>query len=167
VKAIDPRVALQLELQHAFGLRVRESLELRPHLADKVTYLAVNVGTKGGRDRTVPIDTQAKRELLDRAKTFAEKNSSTSDQTKTLAQVKGHYYNVMRQAGITKKQAGITSHGLRHGEANDKYKAITGVDSPVRGGGKVDKELDNHARLVIAEELGHSRENITTHYLGR
>jgi len=167
VKAIDERVALQLELQQVFGLRVREALELRPALSDKGTYLAVNVGTKGGRDRTVPINTPEKRELLDRAKTFASNISSTSDQKKSLAQVKNNYYAVMRQAGITKADAGISSHGLRHAYANDRYKEITGVASPVRGGGFVEKSLDNQARLIISEELGHSRENVTTHYLGR
>jgi integrase len=166
VRAKDERVALQLELQQAFGLRVRESLQLRPHIADQGTYLAVNVGTKGGRDRVVPIDTPHKRDLIDRAKTFAAtKLASISDRAKTLVQVKRHYYEVVRACGI-KRSEGITSHGLRHAMANDRYAEETGASSPVRGGGPVDRATDRAARLVIAEELGHSRESVTTHYLG-
>ena len=169
VRARDPRIALQLELQQVFGLRVRESLQLQPHLADKGAYLAVNLGTKGGRDRVVLIDTPEKRELIDRAKTFVTRESgSVSDPRKTLSQIKNYYYAVVRKAGIKREGGlGVTSHGLRHGYASNYYKKKTGVASPVRGGSPVDRDADRAARIDLAEELGHSRESITTHYLGR
>jgi integrase len=108
----DARVGLQMALQAIFGLRAREAMQLRPHMADKGPYLALTVGTKGGRDRVVPIDTPEKRELIDKAKTFAaSKLASTSDPNKTLAQVKNHYYHVLRSCGITRAE-GLTSHGL-------------------------------------------------------
>ena len=169
VTAKDARIGLQLELQAAFGLRVREALQLRPHIADKGTYLAVNLGTKGGRDRVVPIDTPEKRELLERAKSFAAlRLASTSDPERTLVQAKNHYYAVVRACGIT-RDAGFTSHGLRHGYAHERYEELAGEAAPVRGGDLAthDKDLDRGVRLEIAEELGHSREDVTTHYLGR
>ena len=167
VSAKDARVGLQMALQATFGLRVRESMQLRPNVADKGAYLALTVGTKGGRDRVVPIDTPEKRELIEKAKTFAaSKLASTSDPNLTLAQAKNHYYHVLRACGITRAQ-GLTSHGLRHGYANDRYEQISGAPSPVRGGTTPDRETDQAARLEVAEELGHSRESITTHYLGR
>ena len=167
VTAKDARVGLQMALQATFGLRARESMQLRPNVADKGSYLALTVGTKGGRDRVVPIDTPEKRELIDKAKTFAaSKLASTSDPNLTLAQAKNHYYHVLRACGITRAQ-GLTSHGLRHGYANDRYEQISGTPSPVRGGTPLDRETDQAARLEVAEELGHSRESITTHYLGR
>ncbi|MGH8291158.1 MAG: phage integrase N-terminal domain-containing protein [Steroidobacteraceae bacterium] len=167
VRQQDPRVALQLELQAAFGLRAREAMQLRPHLADKGTYLSITHGTKGGRDRVEPIRTPEQRALLERAKTFcATPSSSTSDPQQRLHQWKNHYYHIVRSCGITRKD-GITSHGLRHGYANDRYRELTGFDSPVRGGVLVDKVADQAARHVVAEELGHSRECVTTHYLGR
>ena len=160
-------MGLQLALQATFGLRAREAMQLRPHIADNKTYLALNVGTKGGRDRVVPIDTPEKRALVDLAKTFAaSKLASVSDPTKTLAQVKNHYYHVLRACGITRAE-GITGHGLRHGYANDRYREISGEASPVRGGQTQNRETDKAARLEVAEELGHSRESVTTHYLGR
>jgi integrase len=167
VAAKDARVGLQMALQAIFGLRAREAMQLRPHVADKGSYLALTVGTKGGRDRVVPIDTPEKRELIDRAKTFAaSKLASTSDPNRTLAQAKNHYYHVLRSCGITRAD-GITGHGLRHGYANDRYEQIAGQPSPVRGGTPPDRDTDQAARLEVAEELGHSRESVTTHYLGR
>jgi len=167
VSAKDARVGLQMALQATFGLRARESMQLRPNVADKGSYLALTVGTKGGRDRVVPIDTPEKRELIDKAKTFAaSKLASTSDPNLTLAQAKNHYYHVLRSCGITRAN-GLTSHGLRHGYANDRYAQISGTSSPVRGGTPPDRETDQAARLEVAEELGHSRASITTHYLGR
>lgn len=58
----DTFVAMQLELQRAFGLRMKEAALLRPHQADKGAYLSVNWGTKGGRDRTIPIQSDYQRE---------------------------------------------------------------------------------------------------------
>ena len=68
--------------------------------------------------------------------------------------------------GITQKN-GLTAHGLRHAYAHTRYKECSGQESPVRGGKLVKREDDRAARLQVAEELGHSRESITTHYLGR
>jgi integrase len=167
VAAKDPRVGLQLALQATFGLRAREAMQFRPHVADKGAYLALTVGTKGGRDRVAPIDTPEKRALVDLAKTFAASRlASVSDPALTLAQVKNHYYHVLRGCGITRAD-GITGHGLRHGYANDRYRQISGEASPVRGGHAPDRDADKAARLEVAEELGHSRESVTTHYLGR
>ena len=175
VAKLDAHVAVQLQLQTAFGLRSREAWQLRPHLADKGSYLAVNLGTKGGRDRVVPIDSDAKRDALAAAKALISDDprgrlASTAPADRSLVQWKNHYYYVLNEAGISRSD-GITSHGLRHGYANDRYSALMGQDSPVRGGDTPtagpDREADRAARHEIAEELGHSRESITTHYLGR
>jgi integrase len=167
VRQKDVRVALQLELQLAFGLRAREAMQLRPNLADKGTYLCITHGTKGGRDRVEPIRTAEQRALLERAKTFcATLASSTSDPSRKLAQWKNHYYQVVRSCGITRRD-GITGHGLRHQYANERYCELTGADSPVRGGATVERDTDHAAREVVAEELGHTRVDVTTHYLGR
>ncbi|HUA25730.1 MAG TPA: integrase domain-containing protein [Steroidobacteraceae bacterium] len=167
VRQKDARVALQLQLQLAFGLRAREAMQLRPHIADQGTYLSITHGTKGGRDRAEPIRTPEQRALLDHAKTFcATRSSSTSDPQRKLAEWKNHYYQVVRSCGITRKD-GVTSHGLRHQYANERYRELTGSDSPVRGGAPVNRDTDRAAREVVAEELGHSREGVTTHYLGR
>lgn len=167
VRERDPRVVIQLELSQVFSFRAREAMQLCPHIADKGTHLSVSHGTKGGRDRTVPITTAAQREVLDRAKTLCTtRSSSTSGQSMKLHQWKNHFYRVVRACG-TSRAEGFTIHGLRHQYANDRYKGLSGHDSPVRGGASMDYESDQAARLVVAEELGHSHESVTTHYLGR
>ena len=64
-------------------------------------------------------------------------------------------------------------HGLRHAYGQRRYKELTGWDAPINGGLKSEqltaeqKQIDYHARMILTEELGHGREQITTSYLGR
>jgi len=48
-------------------------LLFKPHLADKGTHLYVMHGTKGGRDRVIPIETKEQRQLLDKLKLYIGK----------------------------------------------------------------------------------------------
>jgi len=41
---------------------------------------------------------------------------------------------VLEKFGITRKQAGVTRHGLQHGNLNDYYESLSGCPSPARGG---------------------------------
>ncbi|WP_447975375.1 integrase domain-containing protein [Nitrospira sp. Kam-Ns4a] len=166
----EPRIAAALALQREFGLRVRESLCVRPHLADQGTHLAVNRGTKGGRDRTVPITTPEQRAALERAKALTRGTQTLGQGERTgltYHQVERRYYYVMEREGLTRK-TGLTSHGLRHEYAQERYEALTGAPSPVRGGDVEagDPERVAIARMTVAEDLGHSRESVTHAYLG-
>ena len=64
-------------------------------------------------------------------------------------------------------------HGLRHAYAQIRYEELTGWKAPAAGGPKSktltpeQREIDRKARLVISQELGHEREQVTTAYLGR
>ena len=68
---------------------------------------------------------------------------------------------------MTHKVLGVTPHGLRHEYAGDRYEALAGVAAPVRGGTATDPATDTRARLAVAEELGHSRAQIASAYLGQ
>lgn len=170
VHALDPRVAMALELQHAYGLRVRESLMLKPHLADLGQVLDVKRGTKNGRPRTLRIEREDQRDVLDRAKALVgspDESIAGPAELRALHQVRNHYYSVVRKVGI-RCELGITSHGLRHEAANAYFAGKAGYSSPVQGGpAPTDKATERFARLQTAEHLGHSREDVTTHYLGR
>jgi integrase len=168
VAKLDRLVALQLALQWAFGLRAREAWLLHPQLADRDTHLAVNWGAKGGRDRTVPIDNPAQRQILEIAKRWTNQSTgSLVPDTQSLKAWKAHFYRVCQRCGIA-RTVGVVPHGLRHEAANAIYKSIAGVDAPVYDGdmGSVDRERDRLARQVVAEHLGHSRPQITSAYLG-
>ena len=60
-------VRLSLEMQRTFGLRREEAMKIQVAWADRGNYLKLKGSwTKGGRERTIPIRTEAQRELLDR-----------------------------------------------------------------------------------------------------
>jgi integrase len=168
VLKLDKYVAIQLELQRAFGLRMKEASLLKPHMADKESYLAVNWGTKGGRHRVVPIQNDYQRDALTRAKLFLENpTASITPVNFNFKQWKNHYYYICRQVGISRKD-GITSHGLRHERLNEIYHELTGQLSPVKGGvvSAVNTHTHEIARQEIAEVAGHSRESISGAYIG-
>ncbi len=169
--AKDSLVALQLALQHAFGLRVREAFRLRPAESYQAgCRLELTRGTKGGRPRTVPVETEEQRKLLEHALEVAKLNGG-SMMPRDFSEIswRHHYYSVLRNCGFTQRDLGITSHGLRHDYAQKLYQKVSGQDAPVISGTTyVDGEVgraDLVARLEVAEALGHGRYDITRHYL--
>lgn len=168
VRQIEPWVAMALVLQWTLGLRLRESVMFRPWVADLGSVVDVSRGTKGGRQRTLKLTESRQRTALDEAKAFVSGiDASVAPEALTLKQARNRFYAVLRKAGVTKAN-GLTAHGLRHEFANAYFEAVAGYASPVRGGpAPVDKAIERYARLETAESLGHSRESITTHYLGR
>jgi hypothetical protein len=86
---------------------------------------------------------------------------------RTLAQAERHLRYVMERHRITRAGLKVVPHGLRHQDAADAYRAMTGQPPPVAGGGAVDPALDVQARQAIAEQLGHGRPAIVNAYLGR
>lgn len=160
---------LQLRIQHAFGLRPREVVMLKPSTADQGKILFVTDGTKGGRARMVPIDTLRKRELLEQAKEVARRNTRGVLSAKprlSLSQAVNRYYNLARKVGIGKRKLGVTLHGLRHEFAGELFKHITGVDAPVNGGRLNDPSLVRRAMQITSEQLGHGRKDAAAAYLG-
>lgn len=169
VAEADVFVGGQLAVSLAFGLRVKEAIMFQPFRAvtPDGAYIRLLRGTKGGRERLVPIDTDAKRAALDLARRVAiSDDGHLEDPRRSLKQSRTRFYTVLERFGVTKRQLGVTAHGLRHQYANDRYEDFAGAPSPVRGGERLDREVDRGARLQVAEELGHARENITTAYLG-
>ena len=160
---------LQLRLILVNGLRAREAVMFKPLEADRGDSLFVSNGTKGGRTRMIPIENAAQRDILERCKVVAKGNSRglVSPRPGKSVQVNlSRFYYLCEKVGITKKDLGVTPHGLRHTYAARKYEQHTGTKSPVDGGGEVRREADQLARKDISELLGHSRTTITSSYLG-
>lgn len=174
IKEIEPycwRSALMLEVQEAFGLRRRESMMFRPHVVDHVGYLELTDrghGTKGGKPRVVPIETEKQRLVLDKAKRLITNPNGRigGDGQRKQDQMYNRFGYVMRKFKVTLKDEGVTPHGLRHQYANDKYERETGEASPVRGGQASDKNADTIARAKTSKALGHERLSITGSYYG-
>lgn len=163
----DAHVRMSLRLQQAFGLRREEALKLQPRKADWGDYLQLDGSwTKGGRPRRVPIRTEGQRAVLEAAKQLAGRGSLIPAHRKYIEQLR-IYERQTANAGLSKM------HGLRHAYAQQRYQALTGWPAPQAGGpGRKDLTpaqlmIDTRARLRISEELGHSRAQIATVYLGR
>ena len=166
IKLPSPHMRLSVHLMEAFGLRLEESLKIKPHQADhgKVVRLQGS-WTKGGRPRDIIVTTLEQRALLEAAKLLAGKGSLIPADRSYIQHRKALEHQTLK--------AGYTNlHGLRHGYAQRRYRQLTGWDSPKAGGPKRSeltadqRPIDDFARSVISEELGHSRLEITRVYLG-
>ena len=170
--------AMQLELQDAFGLRMAESININPQAADLGDVLRVIDGTKGGRPRDFAffedMELRARqRDVLERAKLWAKKNRRgvLAPDGLTIKQAKDHFYYVLKRLGITRKNLGVTSHGLRHGFAALTYEQVTGFAPPISRNAPLEvtlttKELDRVAREQVTKAMGHFRIDVPKAYVG-
>ncbi|CAM8644928.1 XerD Site-specific recombinase XerD [Comamonadaceae bacterium] len=170
--------AMQVEMQAAFGLRMKESTHINPKAADYGNLLRVVHGTKGGLPRDIAFDADEsiavwQRDVLERAKLYAAQNKkgTLSIDGKNVQKTKDHFYYMLKKAGVTKSQLGVTAHGLRHAYAARLYKQHTGMDAPVSSmsGTKITDDTyaaDLDARGEISKALGHFRPDISRSYLG-
>ncbi len=181
IAAHSEHAAVHLDLQSAFGLRMREAIMLQPHravvaaaataIADPkcawYLWIGGKRGSKGGRERYVPIDSDAKRGAIERAQRLATcADAHLGYPGCSLKQSMTKLCTILRRFGITRRALGVTAHGLRHQYANDRYAMLTGAPAPVRGGPAIDAATDDAARLAVAQELGHARKQIASAYLG-
>lgn len=173
VEAYDMNAGAQMRVIKAFGLRREEAVCFRPiramRLGEESNTILIEFGTKGGRNRSVPIDNEEKRAALEHVCKIAKTiDGHIGWNTLTLQQAVKRLANIMYKFDITKNALGVTLHGLRHEYLNDGYEIITGQPTPVRGGLKenVDPELDLLARTKMSHEAGHGRTQITTAYSG-
>ena len=168
-RIINHNIRISLELQRVYGFRREESLKIKPHLADRGGVLELQPSwCKGGRGRFIPIRTDEQRYWLERAKEMAGKiGNSLIPGDKNYIQQRNIYDKQVKRAGLSKM------HGLRHAYAQQRYKELAGWEAPINGGPTSkeltpeQKEIDYHARMVLTEELGHSRIQITVNYCGR
>lgn len=180
-KGVDPRTIIEaaaeqdewvstvLELQHSFGLRLAEAILFRPRVARVGNVLRIEDGTKGGRTRLVPIQAQSQEQAFERALELSKRSARGNlvPPGKSVQQAKDRvYYVAGKKLGITKSRLGVVPHGLRHQYCNDRYEELAGEPTQVRGGGPVSRILDEAARSLVSNELGHSRIGVTASYTG-
>lgn len=163
----DTHLKHSLALQSEFGLRREECLKIVPSQADQGNYLWLKGSwTKGKIERCIPITTQEQRQVLEEAKTFVGKNRSLIPNDENYIKQRYTYNRQTQQIGYN------NLHGLRHAYAQQRYETLTGWQAPIKGGpAKNDlngyqRQLDQQARWMIANELGHSRMAIAKIYLG-
>jgi hypothetical protein len=165
--ALPPPAAMAVRLQMAFGLRLEESLKIRPAVADKGNALVLQASwCKGGRSRIIPITHTRQRALLQELHAAVGQGCLVPD---------GQSYIVARKEleRVTWAAGVHNMHGHRHWYAQWRYKALTGQEAPAAGGktyenmSREEQAADYKARMAVSRELGHNRVEITDAYLGR
>jgi len=163
----DPYTAFSLRLQSAFGLRREESIKFQPWWADRGDKIVLKPSwAKGKRTREIPVRTTEQRQLLEDARRSTGKGSLIpKDMT---------YVEQLQRFKAQCDAAGIHHvHGHRHHYAQARYQELTGWACPAQGGPTSkqltpeQKTIDHQARLVISSELGHSRPQVVSIYVGR
>jgi hypothetical protein len=151
--------------QVLFGLRMEESLKIQPHLADLGEHLYI-VKSKGNRARLIPVRTEEQYEWIKEAKVFAKSKQGS------LIPVDTKYITYRRRFEKACERAGIKlRHGLRHRYVQNRYLELTGWPCPVKGGPEKlvltadQRKKDKAVRLLLSEELGHSRISVLKRYL--
>lgn len=174
IYAMDQFVAMQLLLVMAFGARRKEVVMFMPHLRDKGQYVELVSGTKGGKFRTVPIDSILKRQVIKTLQNFVTAKCGNAAKAhighpdRTLAQNLKRYSYVLGAVGMTKAEFGFTGHSFRQEYMNDQLE-LRGVVPTIRGGsGKAETRLATDiAYLQVSEQAGHGRKSVMTAYAGR
>jgi len=169
ITAKDKVVAMWLELCWAFGLRISESVMLKPAMSHEGDFVWIREATKGGRPRVIPIENEIQRDVLQRAKQLGDgKTGFLGKRGKSMKSKRRRIYTVMESLGITLKDCGISAHGLRHEYMQESFKRLLGIDAPIKGGdlSQLEKTKLNVASLKLAERAGHSRASIGAAYYG-
>ena len=178
---VSERLAAQLDLQRYLGLRFKESCLIDATKASKEAQLRGSVriteGTKGGRSRIILVHSEQQRSALTEAAKIQGKDKSMIPPELSYKTYKNQYYAEVRMHSFH-------FHSERHAFANNEYRRLMKVDSPVISGCSHGKEhiaylaiklnvshkeakmRDLNVRQKIAEFLGHGRISITNNYLG-
>ncbi|TRZ56108.1 MAG: hypothetical protein D4S02_16365 [Rhodocyclaceae bacterium] len=169
--ALDERFGLYLSLDHHVGTRGKEAMELRP-LQDydpATRTLTISRGTKGGKARAVPLETPEQFETIEWARRVAlAAGGRIRWPGTTWKQAQQRFFHFARKLGITKKDLGVTAHGLRHGFLQRVYTKDTGLPPPIAGGalGKIDAQTHWRAMEHVSSVAGHGRRDAACFYAG-
>jgi len=166
------RIAATIEVARALGLRLKEAslLNARVALGQVKKHGAVNItaGTKGGRghrvDRWVPVSGAAVGCLV-RAAKAQRKDRNLVPSHLTWKQWYSHIHRVW--AAVRDDYSLKKIHDLRAAYACERYQQLTGSAAPAVAGRRIaERSTDRAARLTIAQELGHARDDVVAAYIG-
>jgi site-specific recombinase XerD len=165
---VGERAGAVVELCRELGLRSKEAslIDAKAALreAEARGVVTISEGTKGGREREVPVVHERQIEALRHA---AEAQGRDSALIPADQSWKSWREGTLRDAReIVHEATGGGLHDLRAAYACERYQDLTGWAAPVAGGEIADRDIDREAREVIAGELGHGRIDVTSEYLG-
>ena len=164
---VGERAASVVELCREFGLRSKEAslMDARWTLLQAIEKGSVTIseGTKGGRDREVPITSETQIKALQKAAEAQGADKSMIPAAQTWKEWREGDLRNARE--IVQEHTGGGLHDLRASYTCERYEKLTGHAAPVCGG-TADKVADREARATLAAELGHGRIDVVAEYVG-
>ena len=170
--------ALYILLALAFGMRLKECVELNPFESDLGITLHLMFGTKARLPRHVDFSTDPVRrafqeDVLARAKEMALKNPRRKLRIRgySIDRMISRAYYIFRKGAITMRDGGIVFHGLRHEYALQDYQERRGLPAPVLAIVppriyEQHRESVQQATRGTMKQVGHSREPVFASYGG-
>lgn len=145
---------LYAKLQLYGGLRLSEASRLtKDNLRPKTKQLYLTC-TKGGRHRSTITLPDEVFNAVKMAITLSQDKTFRIMNQQSLRHGNNLYVNALKKAVEATKQTWKGSHGLRHSYVQQRYKKL-----------QAEGRSEEHILLKIANEIGHSRGNITKYYL--
>ncbi|MGB9500485.1 MAG: tyrosine-type recombinase/integrase [Dissulfuribacterales bacterium] len=146
-------LGLAHDLRQEFGLRAAESIQWHGDVithpdGSQSLHIDRKDGSKGGRPRDIPIRTEQQKELINKVQNYIRSNGQRSLMPKNLSRQQAYNVqkNTIHSLGATRESA-ANMHALRHAYAQDRAQATD--------------------RQTVAEELGHGRSDVVSHYVSR
>jgi len=178
---INEESAVIAELQKLTGSRVGDVKKIQIDEEHQRVFIE---GSKGGRDRYIYYDRPEFEEQFERVKELKEKLDRILEERSYSEIRENQYYDDLRRACKRAKEPYHGSHPFRYEFAQSRYEVIKEWDKQeqleyykriLEDRGKSEKDIkeamksvierDVIAEAVISEELGHSRIDISLHYL--
>lgn len=177
---LEQAVGLIIEVARTYGTRLEESYKFSPkNDVSPFATVTISRGTKGGRERTFPINAK-QHELANRVSDFAGKKGNLIPSGWTEKSWRQYCYKTSRKAGIGRSLCGASFHGLRHARLHALYQEITGfaprikfdssaafIDNAQAVAGDEWQTLDAYANTVVTIQAGHGADrHVYKQYLG-
>ncbi|MHC8328734.1 integrase domain-containing protein [Pseudomonas sp. LB1P83] len=170
-----PRVAAIAQLARATGMRLREAiLADLPRLqreAEQLGRINIQDGTKGGRGgatapRWIMVDNHVREALRYAEQVLPLGSRNLLAPNESYLDFQRGIVRPAREVLHTHNLKGF--HELRAAYACERYEQITQHLAPINGGRRhqLDRRLDQEARVQISYELGHSRIDVVSAYIG-
>ena len=162
------RLACVIMLSRMFGLRSKEASLLNSKIAleqaNSAREVTIMYGSKGGRERKVPVISDVQIRTLKRAAENQGNDLSMIPEGQSWKVWQGQKLRSARK--IVNEFTGGGLHDLRAAYACERYFSITGHPAPALGAKISDKTKDFEARKIISIELGHNRIDVVAEYVG-
>jgi hypothetical protein len=171
----QPRAAAIAQLARATGMRLREAIlaDLPRLKREAEHYGKINIqdGTKGGRSgasapRWITVDDHIRDALRSAEQVSPHGSRNLLAPDESYLDFQQGIARPAREILHTHNLKGF--HELRAAFACERYKQITHHPAPINGGScyQLDRHLDQEARAQISYELGHSRVDVVSSYIG-